>query len=196
MITSHKPCGKCGATDRNDSGKCRPCQRERSARWSAENADKERKRKAAEYQSKRETVRARSADWYYSNKDRAAASARVRYLRDPAKKAQAARAWIKANPARAKQLWAKRWANRRARLNAGGHALSKGIVAKLLKLQRGKCACCRMPLGADYHLDHIQPLALGGANADWNVQLLRNKCNLSKSARHPIAFMQSKGFLL
>lgn len=56
----------------------------------------------------------------------------------------------------------------------------KGIVAKLLKLQRGKCACCRMPLGADYHLDHIQPLALGGANADWNVQLLRSKCNLEQ----------------
>lgn len=40
------------------------------------------------------------------------------------------------------------------------------------------------------------PLALGGANEDWNIQLLRQRCNNQKKAKHPVDFMQSKGYLL
>ena len=40
------------------------------------------------------------------------------------------------------------------------------------------------------------PLALGGKHEDENLQLLCATCNLSKGAKHPIAFMQSKGRLL
>lgn len=85
---------------------------------------------------------------------------------------------------------------RRAREKSNGGLLSPGIVEKLFALQKGKCACCGLPLGKEYHIDHIMPIALGGPNEDRNVQLLRKKCNLSKQAKHPIDFMQSKGFLL
>jgi hypothetical protein len=74
--------------------------------------------------------------------------------------------------------------------------LSKGIIKTLYHLQQGLCVCCREPLGEDYHLDHIMPLKLGGANTDDNVQLMKAKCNMSKQAKHPIDYMQSKGFLL
>lgn len=84
--------------------------------------------------------------------------------------------------------------NRRARTVTGD--LSKDIVEKLFKLQRGKCACCKKPLGKDFHIDHINPLALGGTNTDDNVQLLLKRCNLTKSWKDPIRFMQEKGFLL
>jgi hypothetical protein len=40
------------------------------------------------------------------------------------------------------------------------------------------------------------PLALGGSNTDDNMQLLRAICNYHKYTKHPIDFMQSKGFLL
>jgi len=40
------------------------------------------------------------------------------------------------------------------------------------------------------------PLALGGKNEDWNIQLLRAECNSRKGAKHPIVYMQEKGFLL
>ena len=86
--------------------------------------------------------------------------------------------------------------NRRARKKANGGRLSPDIVQRLFTLQRGRCACCREPLGADYDLDHIVPLALGGANSDENVQLLRASCNRSKGARHPVDYMQAKGLLL
>ena len=42
----------------------------------------------------------------------------------------------------------------------------------------------------------IKPLARGGTNQRTNLQLLCPPCNLSKSAKDPIDFMQSRGFLL
>ena len=85
--------------------------------------------------------------------------------------------------------------NRRALLKSLGK-LTPGISIKLFKLQKGKCACCKKPLGTDYHMDHITPLALGGSNTDSNIQLLRAKCNKQKGAKHPVDFMQQRGFLL
>lgn len=86
--------------------------------------------------------------------------------------------------------------NRRAARKSRGGSLSKGLSERLFKLQRGKCACCGLPLGSDYHLDHIFPLALGGTNTDRNIQLLRALCNSQKHAKHPVEFMQQRGFLL
>ncbi|MHB1098443.1 MAG: HNH endonuclease [Burkholderiales bacterium] len=87
--------------------------------------------------------------------------------------------------------------NYRASKRATAGKLSKGLADKLFKLQRGKCACgCEQPLGNDYHMDHIMPLKLGGSNTDDNIQLLRQMCNNQKHAKHPIDFMQSRGFLI
>ena len=86
--------------------------------------------------------------------------------------------------------------NRKARVRSVGGKLSRGIIKKLYLLQRGLCPCCGEKLLDDYHLDHIIPIALGGKNSDDNVQLLKSTCNLRKNAKHPIDYMQSKGFLL
>jgi 5-methylcytosine-specific restriction endonuclease McrA len=51
-------------------------------------------------------------------------------------------------------------------------------------------------LEGGYHLDHIVSLKRGGDNVDSNMQLLTKRCNQNKSAKDPIAFMQSRGFLL
>lgn len=85
---------------------------------------------------------------------------------------------------------------RNAKKSFSNGVLSYGLVDRLLKLQRGKCVCCNQPLGDDYHLDHIMPLHLGGTNTDNNIQLLRSTCNLQKYTKHPVDFMQSRGFLL
>jgi 5-methylcytosine-specific restriction endonuclease McrA len=85
--------------------------------------------------------------------------------------------------------------NRRARLKNAEGIISTKIVDKLMFNQRGMCIVCRKKLNK-YHLDHIMPLALGGSNKDSNMQLLCPSCNLKKSAKHPIDFMQSMGFLI
>jgi 5-methylcytosine-specific restriction endonuclease McrA len=110
----------------------------------------------------------------------------------PSPKDEEAIAWAKANP-EVNRIKAQ---NRRALKRVNGGKLSKGLAEKLFKLQKGKCPCCHQPLGENYHLDHIVPLALGGSNTDDNIQLLRSSCNNQKSAKHPIDFMQQRGFLL
>lgn len=148
------------------------------ARWNAANPGKKKANDAAYYAANAENAKVANAKW------RAANLVLVR-----AYKAK----WAAANP-ESRRIVAQ---NRRARKLENGGKLSKGLAAKLFKLQRGKCACgCKQPLGDNYHLDHIMPLALGGTNTNDNMQLLRSECNYKKGAKHPVEFMQSKGFLL
>jgi len=87
--------------------------------------------------------------------------------------------------------------NRRKRVLATGGKISPDIQKNLMALQQGRCACCRCDLTkAVVNLDHVMPLALGGEHADKNMQLLCKTCNNQKYAKHPVDFMQEKGFLL
>lgn len=75
--------------------------------------------------------------------------------------------------------------------------VSRNILAKLMLLQKSKCAICTANLKiVGCHIDHIEPLANGGMHDDSNFQLLCPFCNKSKGAKDPIKYMQSKGFLL
>lgn len=66
---------------------------------------------------------------------------------------------------------------------------------RIVYLQAGRCACCRKRL-ADFHVDHIVPLARGGTNDRRNMQVLCPSCNLDKGANDPIEFAQRQGRLL
>lgn len=86
--------------------------------------------------------------------------------------------------------------NRRARkLNSEGSHTAADIQ-QILVLQKGKYAVCHAAISIGYHVDHIVPLALNGGNSKYNLQLLCQHCNLSKHAKHPVDFMQSRGMLL
>lgn len=137
--------------------------------------------------------KAKAAKWRAENPDKVLAN-NDQWAADNPEKIRASKAkWKAANP----EACRIHDQNRRAREIEAGGKLSKGLAARLFKLQRGKCACgCKQPLGNDYHLDHRMPLALGGTNTDDNMQLLRQRCNLSKGAKHPVEFMQSRGLLL
>lgn len=87
-------------------------------------------------------------------------------------------------------------ANRRARLlkSEGTHTAEE--ISKLLMLQKGKCACCKIDIRDRFHRDHVVALANGGSNSIDNIQLLCVSCNCSKGARDPVTFMQSRGYLI
>lgn len=177
-LSIKKFCKKCNSeTDHHKAGKCKVCDRAFSAKWAAANPDK-RKAAAARYRAADpDKVRKSNAKW------KAAYPEKVKEINA---------AWRAKNP-EACRIHVQ---NRNARKRENGGKLSTGLAEKLYKLQRGKCPCCKQPLGDDYHLDHIVPLALGGVHEDWNMQLLRAVCNMQKHKKHPVRFMQSRGFLL
>lgn len=159
----------------------------RAAHYTA-NADRIKATFAAYCRAHPEKVKATQSAYYAANAEKIKAS-KSAYWAIHAEKIAAARA---TKP----EIGRINGENRRARKLKAGGTLSKGLSEKLFKLQGGKCPCCKQPLGDDYHLDHLMPLALGGSNTDDNMQLLRKTCNLQKNAKHPVEFMQSRGFLI
>lgn len=203
-----KFCQKCQAdTECEANGRCKPCAKTYNAAYRAANLEK---------------LKAYDAERYATNPAREKANRAVRRAENPAKFKAAVAAYYAENTNKCKvvnavyrvanleQIKTAQAAyraanpecgrinqhNRRARKRANGGVLSKGLAAKLFRWQNGKCACCGLPLGDDFHLDHITPIALGGPNSDDNIQLLRATCNLQKHAKHPVDFMQERGFLL
>jgi 5-methylcytosine-specific restriction endonuclease McrA len=173
-----KPCRKCGGTERDVGRHCKACKKAYDAAWQKANIERKRASDVARRKANPDKFKAQFAAYRKANPDKSKA---------------AVVAWRKENP-EATRIYSH---NKRARKRANGGKLSKGLAERLLKLQRGKCACgCGQTLGDDYHLDHRMPLALGGANEDLNMQLLTSTCNQQKHAKHPVDFMQSRGFLL
>lgn len=197
-----KTCTKCGETKpptefSKDVSKrdglrpqCKTCHNNAVASYRFVNSEKKRASDAKYRAANPEKVKAYAAKWRAAN---------------PEKRRAINAKWASANPEKQKAAIAK-WAadhpetlriyeqNRRVRYVG---KLTPGLAGRLFTLQRGKCACgCGLPLGNNFHRDHIMPLALGGTNTDDNIQLLRQRCNNQKSAKHPVDFMQSRGFLL
>lgn len=210
-----KFCKKCGGSDFYICGQCKVCRKACNAAYRELTRIKPTRIKLTEEQKKRnrkavtlayslknrEKLRVASKTWNTENKEK-----RKIYESSSKRKAKCA-AWYAANTEKVKAYKAE-WKkanpeakriqnnNRRALKIAAGGRLSRSLSEKLFKLQKGKCACCKQPLGDNYHLDHIMPLALGGSNTDGNMQLLRQRCNNQKCAKHPVDFMQERGFLL
>lgn len=199
---------------------CKNCARLALNKWRANNPEKVKQGLATYRAGHKEQARITGKKWAEANQDRVKSNRAAYYALNKNKIRSSNDLWTKANPEKAKaygvawrqrnkdqvresrasyrgkNLKAYRIYRQNRRLAQSGGRLSPDISETLFSLQKGKCACCKRPLGADYHLDHIMPLALGGVNADGNMQLLRKRCNLQKNAKHPVDFMQSRGFLL
>lgn len=204
---SARPCDKCGTIERYKNRNCKACTKIRMAAyraanpgkaqadmavWRAANPDRVKSIKSTWHDANLEKVKAIKSAWAAANPNKVTISNAAWYAANTDKVNAYQAGWRKANPETVK-IYSH---NRRARERDAGGTLSKGLSAKLFKLQQGKCPCCAQLLGDDYHLDHIMPLVLGGTNMDSNIQLLRAKCNLQKNAKEPIQFMRQRGFLL
>lgn len=200
--------------------KCKPCVKEYNKAYRATRLEELREQsrayallhkdvlsvqRKAHYVENKAEIREAQSIYRKENIERLKAAARVGYHVNKAKNAEKRRLYGIANrekESRRAAQWhidnpnAKRIASHNRRQKLSGGKLSKDIADKLYSAQKGRCACCKLPLGDDYHLDHIMPVHLGGKNEDCNIQLLHSACNLQKHAKHPIDFMQSRGFLL
>jgi 5-methylcytosine-specific restriction endonuclease McrA len=89
-----------------------------------------------------------------------------------------------------------RLAYNKRRDRMGGAVVLPSEIRAIGASQRWLCVACRVDISAAYEMDHIVPLSRGGRHEKHNIQLLCATCNRSKNAKHPIDFMQSRGYLL
>lgn len=159
-------------------------------------------------EANRERLDAKTREWQAANPEKFKAYQKAYLSANRHRTVARLKKWRQENPERSREQGRKWRADKpelnrikaqryRARKLQAPGQLSPGIYQRLMTHQKCKCAVCRASLkGVTPHLDHIMPLALGGSNADDNVQLLCPTCNLTKSAKHPVDFMQERGFLL
>ena len=164
----------------------------KSYAWRESNKDKVRSYHSAYYKENKDKIIVATLVYYKANKVKINSASKSRREVNPDKSRATTKAWKAANTeaCRAHDV------NRRSLKSAATGKHTASDIKSLLTLQKGQCACCRISIKDGYHVDHIYPLINGGHNDKYNLQLLCQNCNLTKHAKHPIDFMQSRGFLL
>lgn len=214
---------KCKACRDGLRGECKKCVAEKQKAYNAANAEQISAQKKSKYwmepekrrdiardyaKENAERARERAKEWYWRCREAALASnllyrqknaEKIKERRSAQRKErvdvlreQARNSYIRNK----ERMRPQRKAAKAMRRSALGRVTKKD-VEDLLNLQKWRCAACKADVKkVGYHLDHIFPLAKGGTNERNNLQILCPACNLSKSAKHPIDFMQSIGMLL
>lgn len=150
-------------------------------RWYEENKERSLARQKEHYLATREQQLSRRQAYYIKNKDHLLAKCME---------------WRERNWQRVLERHSVYCRNRRAAKRASSGAHTRDDIAAILRAQKHRCGYCRTSLSAGYHVDHIMPLALGGANDRRNLQALCPTCNLRKNSKDPIVFAQENGRLL
>lgn len=152
--------------------------REINLKWQAANSDYSAKRYASRTPEEKERDRLNLAKWRAENPEQNAASSKR---------------WRQDNPEKSAAIDR----NKRAKRKSAEGEHTAADVRSLIERQKNKCAECGVSLlVTGYHVDHIMPLALGGTNWPWNLQILCPPCNQHKHATDPFVFAQRKGRLL
>lgn len=187
---------------------CKECVRARSLARSRADPAANRAKARAWRKAHPEQARALRNKWNQRNPEKRRASIRRWHENHPeAQKAASARYWLRhgdrlraavaewrlANPEAVRTAWRRRRARKRAA--DGTHSAEEALA--ILSRQKHRCAYCRARLTErSRQLDHIIPLARGGADWPSNLQWLCGPCNREKSALDPIDYAQFRGLLI
>lgn len=158
----------------------------------------------AEWRDKNKEKRKAIVDKYReANKEKCNAATKLSQAKHPSTKQK----WNEKNIEKVREI-KKQWSyahdkqnkeikanNKAKRRGAKGNFTALQINDLLIK-QKYKCIICNIDISKKFHRDHIYPIVAGGSNDIFNIQLLCPACNAKKSGKHPIDFMQEKGFLL
>lgn len=164
---------------------CKSCSKKRNAEWRKTDVGVIIRNRAAE--KRRPQARIYAKAYQKLHMDKFAENSKAWRLRNLDKSMASSREYGRKN----KSL---RTEQRHSRRAAG--AFSYSVITELRALQKNKCTICRCTFSKFVEIDHIMPIALGGTNERGNLQLLCRYCNRSKGAKHPVDYMQSRGFLL
>lgn len=168
--------------------------KESHKRWRDRNRDKLRIIDAAYRAANPEQAKIRSDRYYRENRERKLQDNAAWRAANKDRMQELVSNWIRKNPEKIRVLRVAGAHRRRARLrNVAEHYSIAEIEA--LKARAGrKCAYCGSRKSLT--IDHIKAIARGGTNAIRNIQFACLSCNMSKGAKDPIEFAQSRGLLL
>jgi 5-methylcytosine-specific restriction endonuclease McrA len=184
-----KPCsrGHRGLRFTSDQS-CLACKREDRERRHAENPQQRRATTATYYRNHKQEVLATGRRWVESNRETVNAHARSRRARDRAPRAASEKKWREKNVAilRANEM------NRRGR-KLGAQTGDRKAYARFVRWARTapsvSCYWCKKKTSiSQRHLDHIIPLARGGADAVGNLCVSCVRCNRRKHVKLPEDF--------
>ncbi len=158
-------------------------QREIHRRWKGRNTERERERQRRWRLAHSEQEKARQRE--YQRKKRATNPVSVEQKRASDKRYYER---LKANPARLELVKPKRRAQSNSRRARKLQAFVERVdPAEIYRRYAGVCGICEKPVSASekWHVDHVVPLARGGAHSYDNCQLAHARCNQSKNATIP-----------
>lgn len=175
---------------------CTDCNREQSAAWSRENADKKAIADAAYRQQNLEKSRQRDRDYYAATREVAKAKRRDYHTRTADARHEASRKWREANSDKARATQARfraenkdkinAWAAfRRARKAQGYMMLSSEQKAAVIAFYT-EARKRTIETGILHEVDHIHPLAgknFSGLHVPWNLQVIPSSENRRKGNR-------------
>lgn len=186
-------CKQCCAEKARQARSAKPdAAKAAAARWREKNVEHVREYRTRYYADNAERLKMAAIENYWSNveqrRKRMAEVAKIN--RDKRREYEARRR------SDLPELNRSKTAKRRAAKNAApGSGITRQDIADILRQQRYHCAVCKVRLTPGYHVDHVVPLKSGGEHDKRNAQILCAPCNTSKGAKHPVDFMQSRGFL-
>lgn len=122
----------------------------------------------------------KTAAYQEANRERINAYGRARTAANPGRSTAGVRAWRKANPEAAKILSDRYVAARRARMVAADYEPVN--YARVIAAHQD-CYLCGQPLAGPIEVDHVVPLARGGAHQFSNLMPTHACCNNQKGAR-------------
>lgn len=168
---------------------------ERDRQWRINNPEKQREKKKRDYQAHRDHYLRKSHEWRLANPDRKRESNHRWYMKNRDHVHELSRKWRATNLAR-KRFMDRQWfeRNRQKVYNQSRtHEHRRRAIFKTQHYQWGDwIAMCNWFGGVCLHcgsadpltIDHVIPLAWGGANLIENLQPLCKFCNISKNAHH------------
>lgn len=145
-------------------------------------------------------VRSAVKKWNAANPDRVRATAKAFFALNP----DYQKSWQRANPDKTAR-YAKVYGasnpdkvsalrqRRRARLaGAPGRGVSPEQWQEIRELANGRCTYC-FKFCSTFHMDHIEPLASGGAHDPDNIAAACARCNMSKHAKSLLVWLAKAG---
>jgi len=198
-ISPMKPCTKCGEEKpfdafgverRLSSGRqphCRDCATKYRKRYRRERPHVHRKSNKGNYERNHPRVRARHSAWWKANKEKGREYGLRKQREKPEITARASRKWRVNNQDRVHEF---NLARRARKVNAPGSGVNATDIRSVMDESLGICAYCneRKPLT----VDHIEPLARGGAHDPSNLAAACSSCNSSKKTK-PLIVWLAKG---